>query len=99
MYQDLKRRFWWYRTKREITEYVTICDMCQRVKTEHYRPTGLVQPLKVPESKWSEIVMDFIVGLPKTYKGYVSIWFIVDRSMKVALFHTYQDTKLAFNSA
>jgi hypothetical protein len=28
MYQDLKKRFWWYGMKREITEYVAICDNC-----------------------------------------------------------------------
>jgi hypothetical protein len=28
MYQDLKKRFWWYGMKREITEYVARCDSC-----------------------------------------------------------------------
>jgi hypothetical protein len=28
MYQDLKKRFWWYRMNREIAEYVAICDSC-----------------------------------------------------------------------
>jgi hypothetical protein len=30
--------------------------------------------------------MDFIVGLPRTWDGYDSIWVIVDRLTKVALF-------------
>jgi hypothetical protein len=28
MYQDLKKRFWWYDMRREIAEYVAICDCC-----------------------------------------------------------------------
>jgi hypothetical protein len=48
MYQDLKKRFWWYRMKREIEEYVAICDSCQRIKAEHQRPAGLLQPLQIP---------------------------------------------------
>jgi hypothetical protein len=28
MYQDLKKRFWWYGMKREITKYVAICESC-----------------------------------------------------------------------
>jgi hypothetical protein len=35
MYQDLKKRFWWYDMKRGIAEYVAVCDSCQRIKAEH----------------------------------------------------------------
>ncbi|WVZ76765.1 hypothetical protein U9M48_024707 [Paspalum notatum var. saurae] len=86
MYYDLKERFWWYGMKRAVAEYVAICDTCQRVKAEHQRPAGLLQPLKVPEWKWEEITIDFIVGLPRTQKGYNSIWVVVDRLTKVAHF-------------
>jgi hypothetical protein len=48
MYQDLKKRFWWYGMKREIAEYVARCDSCQRIKAEHQRPAGLLQPLQIP---------------------------------------------------
>jgi hypothetical protein len=45
MYQDLKKKFWWYGMKREITEHVAICDSCQRIKAEHQRSAGLLQSL------------------------------------------------------
>ncbi|XP_066168780.1 uncharacterized protein [Oryza sativa Japonica Group] len=38
MYQDLKERFWWASMKREIAEYVAVCDVCHRVKAEHQKP-------------------------------------------------------------
>jgi hypothetical protein len=34
MYQDLKVSYWWYGMKREVAEYVALCDTCQRVKVE-----------------------------------------------------------------
>jgi hypothetical protein len=40
----------------------------------------------VPDWKWEEIAIDFIVGLPRTQSGYDSIWVIVDRLTKVAQF-------------
>ncbi|WVZ90111.1 hypothetical protein U9M48_036441, partial [Paspalum notatum var. saurae] len=83
MYYDLKERFWWYGMKRAVAEYVAICDTCQCVKAEHQRPVGLLQPLNVPEWKWKEITMDFIVVLPRTQKGYNSIWVVVDRLTKI----------------
>nr|ABA96740.1 retrotransposon protein, putative, Ty3-gypsy subclass [Oryza sativa Japonica Group] len=99
MYQDLKERFWWASMKREIAEYVAVCDVCQRVKAEHQKPAGLLQPLKIPEWKWEEIGMDFITGLPRTSSGHDSIWVIVDRLTKVAHFipvkTTYSGSRLA----
>jgi hypothetical protein len=86
MYQDLKQRYWWYDMKRDVAAHVALCDTYHRVKAEHQRPAGLLQPLKVPEWKWEEIGMDFLVGLPRTRDGYDSIWVIVDRLTKVTHF-------------
>jgi hypothetical protein len=72
--------------KRDIAEYVVICDTGQRVKAEHQRLAGLLQPMKIPEWKWEKVDMDFIVGLPHTQNGYDSIWVIEDRLTKVAHF-------------
>jgi hypothetical protein len=49
MYHDLKATYWWYRMKRDVIEYVALCNTCQRVKVEHQRPSGLLWPLQVPE--------------------------------------------------
>ena len=73
MYQDLRQRLWWTRMKRKIAQYVSECDICKRVKASHLRPAGLLQPLTIPSGKWEDISIDFIVGLPKTAKGYNSI--------------------------
>jgi hypothetical protein len=73
MYLDLKEKYWWYGLKRDVAEYVALCDTCQRVKADHQRPTGLLQSMKIPEWKWEEVGMDFIVGLPRTQGGYDSI--------------------------
>jgi hypothetical protein len=35
MYHDLKATYWWCGTKRDVAEYVALCDTCQRVKAEH----------------------------------------------------------------
>ncbi|XP_074266238.1 uncharacterized protein LOC141588708 [Silene latifolia] len=48
------------------------CAVEQRVKGEHKRPQGKVQPLDVPEWKWESISMNFIVGLPRTQRDIIS---------------------------
>jgi hypothetical protein len=98
IYQDLKSRYWWYGMKRAIAKYIALCDNYQRVKAECQRPVGLLQPLKIPQWKWKEISMDFIVGLPTTQSGYDFIWVLIDRLLKVAHFilvkTTYKGAKL-----
>ncbi|KAL5540979.1 hypothetical protein UlMin_043776 [Ulmus minor] len=86
MYQDLKGRFWWSGMKKEVAEYVAKCLICQKVKAEHQRPGGELQPLDIPEWKWDQITMDFVVGLPRTAKGHDAIWVVVDRLTKDARF-------------
>ena len=85
--------------KKDIAGYVADCDVCQRVKAEHQKPAGLLQPLPIPEWKWDKLGMDFITGLPRTRSGYDSIWVVVDRLTKVAHFipvnTTYTSAKLA----
>src|SRR4051794_20649195 len=85
--------------KKDMAEYVVVGDVCQRVKTEHQKLDGLLQPMPTPEWKWDKLGMDFITGLPRTKSGYDSIWVVVDCLTKVAHFipvrTSYTSAKLA----
>lgn len=72
--------------KRDIAQFVTNCQICQQVKVEHQRPTGLLQPLPIPEWKWDHITMDFVIGLLRTRSKKNGVWVIVDRLTKSAHF-------------
>nr|GFA80533.1 putative retroelement [Tanacetum cinerariifolium] len=41
---------------------------------------------RIPEWKWDNITMDFVTKLPKSSQGYDTIWVIVDRLTKSAIF-------------
>ena len=86
MYHDLHHLYWWSNMKQDITQYVMECDTCGRVKADHMHTLGYLQPLPNPVWKCEDISMDFIVGLPRTSRGYDSIWVIMDRLTKSAHF-------------
>src|SRR3954469_7347854 len=86
MYHDLKQTFWWTSMKREIAQFVNKCDVCRRVKAEHQRPAGLLQPLPIPEWKFDHVEMDFVTGFPKSQKGNDAIFVVIDKLTKVAHF-------------
>ncbi|GJW32455.1 putative reverse transcriptase domain-containing protein [Tanacetum coccineum] len=62
------------------------------VKAEHQRPSGLLVQPKIPEWKWDNITMDFVTKLPKSSQGYDTIWVIVDRLTKSAIFTPMRET-------
>ncbi|GJZ44254.1 putative nucleotidyltransferase, ribonuclease H [Tanacetum coccineum] len=86
MYYDLRDLYWWPRMKKDIAMYVSKCLTCYKVKAEHQKPSGLLQKPEIPEWKWENIIMNFIVKLPRTRSGRDAIWVIVDRLAKSAHF-------------
>jgi hypothetical protein len=78
MYHDLRQLFWWTRMKHETTHYLLECDTCRKIKANYMKPRELLQPLRIPDWKWDDKSMDFIVGLPLTARKFNSIWVIVD---------------------
>ncbi|WMV38193.1 hypothetical protein MTR67_031578 [Solanum verrucosum] len=86
MYRELREVYWWNGMKKDIKGYVAKCPNCQQVKAEHLRPGGLSQDIEIPTWKWEDVIMDFIVGSPRTRRQHDSIWVIVDRMTKSAHF-------------
>ncbi|KAA3480098.1 Retrovirus-related Pol polyprotein from transposon 17.6 [Gossypium australe] len=53
MYRDLRVLYWWSGLKREVTTFVSLCLMCQKVKVKHQLSLELLQPVKIPQWKGS----------------------------------------------
>ena len=84
MYQDLKQYYWWRGVKKDIVEYVSKCLTCQQVKAEHQVPSGLLNPIPIPQWTWDNITLDFVSSFPLTQKKHDSFWVIVDKLTKSA---------------
>lgn len=84
--------------RRLVQEFVRGCAVCQRNKSEHLHPSGLLQPLTVPHQVWEDISLDFVEGFPKVH-GKSVILTVVDRFSKyahfVALGHPYTASSVA----
>ena len=70
---------------KDVQKFVRSCGFCQVAKGVRQN-IGLNTPIYVPEKPWSDISVDFVLGLPKTVKGYDSIFVVVDRFSKMAHF-------------
>ncbi|GKE70745.1 putative reverse transcriptase domain-containing protein, partial [Tanacetum coccineum] len=92
MYQDMKKLYWWPNMKADITTYVLKCLTCSKVKAEHQRPSGLLVQREIPQWKWDNMTMDFVMKLLNSSQGYDTILVIVDRLTKSALFLPMRET-------
>ena len=81
-YNRLARNFYWPGMSKSVWRFVKSCDRCQRAK-EGRSPHGLLQPLSVPQQPWSDISMDFVMGLPRSSDGFDAIFTFVDRLTKL----------------
>nr|GFB44264.1 putative reverse transcriptase domain-containing protein [Tanacetum cinerariifolium] len=62
------------------------------MKAEHQKPSRLLVQPKIPEWKWDNITMDVVTKLPRSSQGYDTIWVIVDRRTKSAIFTPIRET-------
>jgi hypothetical protein len=94
----LRRDFHFPDMRRVVQDFVRACPTCQRFKTEHLQPAGLLLPLPVPTGVWTDIGLDFIEALPRV-KGKSVILTVVDRFSKychfIPLAHSYSSESVA----
>lgn len=85
-YQSVKNLFWWVGQKEDVLKYVKDCEMCQRNRSSNKKPSGLLQPLKIPEIRRESVSMDFMTQMPRTMAGYDAVVVFVDRLSKMVHF-------------
>jgi len=49
---------------RYIRQYISTCDLCLRMKPIRQALVGELHPLRIPDSRWDMLSVDFIVELP-----------------------------------
>jgi hypothetical protein len=94
----IRALFHWKGISKDVKQFVKNCDVCQRSKYETVALPGLLSPLPIPHSLFSDISMEFITGLPVSNNKDV-IFVVVDRLTKFAHFmglkHPYTASTVA----
>ena len=81
----MNRQFYWPGFKKGIAKIVGQCRTCQLAK-HRKQNTSLYMPLPMPDRPRQDVSMDFVLGLPHTFRKHDSILVVVDRFSKMAHF-------------
>jgi hypothetical protein len=90
-FKKLNDSYFWLGMQAEVKIFVDRCKICQHSKGRR-KNAGFYQPLPISERPWDAVSMDFILRLPRTQRGFDSIFVVVDRFSKMAHFIPRQKT-------
>jgi hypothetical protein len=83
--QHIQYHFFWPALQCQVEKFIRSCTLCSQHKSANHK-YGLYQPLHIPSHPWEYISMDFIIGLPMTFRHHDAIWVVVCRFSKMAIF-------------
>ena len=70
-------------------QYASNCSTCRRKKAYTVQKQGLLNPLPIPNRKWIDLLLDFIIKLPKCHRRnriFQHILVVVDQLTKQYLY-------------
>ena len=83
---------------RYIGQYVSTCDLCLRMKPIRQALVGELHLLRIPDSRWDTLSMDFVVELPLSSR-HDTVMTVVDSVSKQAHFIPTHTTVTAEGTA
>ncbi|MBW0476662.1 hypothetical protein O181_016377 [Austropuccinia psidii MF-1] len=74
---------WCPKLEQYLSEYINICERCQKANRRHGKKYGLLQHIEESKHPWGTLNMDWVIGLlPGVKENYNAFLIIVDRFSK-----------------
>jgi hypothetical protein len=71
--------------RRDVNRFVVACRVFQ-IEKGGQQNTSMYMPLPVLKEPWTDISMDFVLGLPRTQRGHDLVFVVVDKFFNMAHF-------------
>ena len=85
-YAKLARHVYWSGMYDDTDKFCSACHDCQVNKVPNTGPQGKLQPHEIPTTVWDVITMDFLTELARCSAGFDSVFVIVEKLSKRAIF-------------
>jgi hypothetical protein len=95
----VRGQYFWFVMKKDVTNYLSRCMECQKLKDEQKHLARLLQSFPIPEWKWEVVTINFITKFARTTRQHDSIMVMVDKLAKVSHFILVKLTHKVVNIA
>ena len=89
IYRKIQERYFWFDMAKHCKQYAFNCSTCRRTKAYTVQKQGLLNSLLIPNRKWIDLLLNFVVKLPKCQQQnhvFQHILMVVDRLTKQWLY-------------
>jgi hypothetical protein len=94
-YRRMKKLFAWRGMKKDVTQFISACVVCQMAKPDRIKSLVLLQPVDIPKGAWQTVSLDFVTGLLQSENAdYILV--VVDEFTKFAHFLPLKHPYTAF---
>ena len=69
----IKRDYVCSHLRHYVERYILNCNLCQAAKSRHVNTARQPRPLPVPDTKWHNVSVHWVFGLPRTTRGHDAI--------------------------
>jgi hypothetical protein len=87
----LRRNYYWLKNYSDVRKYVKFCQMYKRVKDVKHVFYGTLKSLSIPNKRWKNISINFIVTLP-LFNKHDAIFIVINRLTKMKYLIPYYTT-------
>jgi hypothetical protein len=89
----LQELFFWPTMHKDVHLYMKLCGICQKIKVDHCKKMGRLQPSHIPTRPFETVSLDLITGLPPLgAEEFMATFVIVDKSTKYVIIIPMYDT-------
>ena len=93
MYRKIQANYFWFDMIKHCKQYVSNCLTCRHTKAYMVQKQNLLNSLPIPNRKWMDLLLDFVVKLPKCCRRnwvFQHILMVVDRLTKQWLYELFE---------
>ena len=94
MHRKLQENWFWFGMANHCKQYATNCATCRHTKAYNTKKQGLLNSLLIPNRKWMDLLLDFVVHLPECHRRnrvFQHILVVVDRLTKQQIYEPLEN--------